>query len=110
MRERVLQRTRLQAALGRAIEDGALRLEVQPVVDLRTGERIGFEALVRWEDAGRLRGAADFVPLAEETGLVVPLGTWVLRQALAWLSGLAADIPGVAVELARGQGAAPGVP
>ena len=108
MRERVLARTRLQAALGRAIEEGALRLEVQPVVALRDGTRIGFEALVRWQDAGRLRRPGDFVPLAEETGLVVPLGTWVLRTALAWLATWPDDGTGVAVNVAGRQVADPG--
>jgi diguanylate cyclase (GGDEF)-like protein/PAS domain S-box-containing protein len=108
MRERVLARTRLQAALGRAIEEGALRLEVQPVVALRDGTRVGFEALVRWQDAGRLRRPGDFVPLAEETGLVVPLGTWVLRTALAWLATWPDDGTGVAVNVAGKQVADPG--
>jgi diguanylate cyclase (GGDEF)-like protein/PAS domain S-box-containing protein len=108
MRERVLQRTRLQSALGRAIEEGALRLEVQPVVSLRTGETAGFEALVRWEDAGQLRGASDFVPLAEETPLVVPLGAWVLRAALRWLAGWPDPGVGVAVNVAGRQVAHPG--
>jgi diguanylate cyclase (GGDEF)-like protein/PAS domain S-box-containing protein len=108
MRERVLERTRLQAALGRAIEQGALRLEVQPVVSLRDGARVGFEALVRWQDAGRLRRPGDFVPLAEETGLVVPLGTWVLRTALAWLATWPDATTGVAVNVAGGQVADPG--
>jgi diguanylate cyclase (GGDEF)-like protein/PAS domain S-box-containing protein len=108
MRQRVLQRTRLQAALARAIEDEALRLEVQPVVWLRDGGRVGFEALVRWEDAGRLRGAGDFVPFAEETPLVVPLGAWVLRTALAWLATWPDRDVGVAVNVAGRQVADPG--
>jgi diguanylate cyclase (GGDEF)-like protein/PAS domain S-box-containing protein len=108
MRERVLQRTRLQSALGRAIEEGELRLEVQPVVSLLTGETTGFEALVRWEDAGQLRGAGDFVPLAEETPLVVPLGAWVLRAALRWLATWPDPAVGVAVNVAGRQVAHPG--
>jgi len=107
MRQRVWQRTRLQAALARAIEDEALRLEVQPIVALRTGERVGFEALVRWEDAGTLRGASDFVPLAEETPLVVPLGAWVLRTALVWLASWPDPAVGVAVNVAGRQVADP---
>jgi EAL domain-containing protein (putative c-di-GMP-specific phosphodiesterase class I) len=108
MRQRVLQRARLQAALARAIEDEALRLEVQPVVSLRSGDQVGFEALVRWEDGGRLRGAGDFVPLAEETPLVVPLGAWVLRRALAWLASHPDRSVGVAVNVAGRQVADPG--
>ena len=108
MRERVLQRARLQAALARAIEEGELRLEVQPVVSLRTSELVGFEALVRWEDAGQLRGASDFVPLAEETPLVVPLGAWVLRAALRWLATWPDPCVGIAVNVAGRQVAHPG--
>jgi diguanylate cyclase (GGDEF)-like protein/PAS domain S-box-containing protein len=108
MRERVLQRTRLHTALARAIEAGELRLEVQPIVALPQGECVGFEALVRWEDAGHLRGAGDFVPLAEETGLVVPLGTWVLRRALGWLASWPDPAAGIAVNVAGRQVAEPG--
>jgi diguanylate cyclase (GGDEF)-like protein/PAS domain S-box-containing protein len=103
MRERVLQRSRLQAALARAIEDEALRLEVQPVVSLRSGEQVAFEALVRWQDAGRLRDARDCIPLAPQTPLVVPLGAWVLRTALAWLATLPDRSAGVAVNVAGRQ-------
>jgi EAL domain-containing protein (putative c-di-GMP-specific phosphodiesterase class I) len=108
MRERVLHRTRLHAALAAAIDSGSLRLEVQPIVSLPDGARVGYEALVRWDDAGRMRGAGDFVPLAEETGLVVPLGTWVLRTALAWLAAWPDESAGVAVNVASGQVADPG--
>jgi EAL domain-containing protein (putative c-di-GMP-specific phosphodiesterase class I) len=104
MRERVLHRTRLHAALAAAIDSGSLRLEVQPIVSLPEGSRVGYEALVRWDD----RGAGDFVPLAEETGLVVPLGTWVLRTALAWLAAWPDESVGVAVNVASGQVADPG--
>ena len=108
MRSRLLQQTRLRAALARAIEDEALRLEVQPVVSLRRGERIGFEALVRWEDAGELRAAADVVPFAAETPLVVPLGSWGLRTALGWLATWPEARVGVAVGVAGRQLAEPG--
>jgi EAL domain-containing protein (putative c-di-GMP-specific phosphodiesterase class I) len=108
MRERVLHRTRLHAALAAAIDSGSLRLEVQPIVSLPEGDRVGYEALVRWDDAGRVRGAGDFVPLAEETGLVVPLGTWVLRTALAWLAAWPDRSAGIAVNVASGQVADPG--
>jgi EAL domain-containing protein (putative c-di-GMP-specific phosphodiesterase class I) len=77
------------------------------VVSLRTGETTGFEALVRWEDAGQLRGASDFVPLAEETPLVVPLGAWVLRAALRWLATWPDPTVGVAVNVAGRQVAHP---
>jgi len=75
--------------LREAIAAGQLELRYQPVVDLAAGEVEGVEALVRWRHPDRgLLPPADFIPLAEASGLVVPLGRWVLReacrQAAAW--------------------------
>ncbi|NUR74163.1 MAG: EAL domain-containing protein [Hamadaea sp.] len=87
----MVRRLELRAALDEAVAAGALTLEFQPIVGLRTGQTAGFEALVRWEHPERGRLLPDhFIDVAEESGLIVPMGTWVLRQALA----AAANWPG----------------
>ena len=74
-------------ALRRAIDTGGLRLEYQPVLDLRTGSTAFVEALVRWQHAdGSLLQPDSFIPLAEDSGLIVPLGEWVLEEAVEQLA------------------------
>jgi EAL domain-containing protein (putative c-di-GMP-specific phosphodiesterase class I) len=88
MEEPIGRRRALGAALADAIDSDQLSLEYQPIVDLRTGRSVGLEALVRWNhpQLGRLM-PADFVPLAEESGLIGRLGGWVLRRACVDLAG-----------------------
>jgi diguanylate cyclase (GGDEF)-like protein len=89
---RVLRRIELESEIRRALRVGEFALHYQPQVDLISGRIVGVEALLRW--AHPTLGSippCEFVPIAEETGLILPLGRWVLREALDQLAAWSAD-------------------
>jgi len=83
----VTQRLAVETALYRALERRELRLVHQPIIDVSLGEVVGFEALMRWDrEDGSTVSPAEFIPIAEETGIIVPIGSWALLEALTHLS------------------------
>ncbi|SNT13432.1 PAS domain S-box-containing protein/diguanylate cyclase (GGDEF) domain-containing protein [Asanoa hainanensis] len=109
----IVERLELRAELDRAIHDGGLLLEYQPIVRLDDGHAVGFEALLRWNHPTRGRLTPDaFIDVAEESGLIVPIGEWVLRTAIAaaatWRKGQAYGAPYVAVNVSARQFRTPG--
>ncbi|AEV83764.1 diguanylate cyclase [Actinoplanes sp. SE50] len=99
MRHDMVHHARLASELHNGIIRGELRLVYQPVFDLVTGRVAGAEALVRWQHPTRgFVSPADFIPVAERSGLIVPLGAWVLREACAQLARWRAQYGDDAIE------------
>ena len=111
MNEGMLQRYTIESKLRGALERGELSLHYQPQIDIMTGTVSGMEALLRWtSDELGVVPPKDFIPVAEETGLIIPIGEWVLRtactQARKWHDeGLA--VKRIAVNIAAQQFAMP---
>jgi diguanylate cyclase (GGDEF)-like protein/PAS domain S-box-containing protein len=99
-------RMELVARLHRALERSEFRLHYEPKFDLGTRRIVGAEVLIRWQTPDGIVSPADFIPVAEETGLIVPIGDWVLRtacaQARTWLSAGVPMVP-MSVNLSRRQ-------
>jgi diguanylate cyclase (GGDEF)-like protein/PAS domain S-box-containing protein len=94
MHQAALERLELKADLQRALEHKEFELHYQPIIELTNGEICGFEALIRWRHPTRgIVGPLDFIHLAEETGLIVPIGHWVLREACEFAAQLQSEFP-----------------
>ena len=92
-----IRRLELERELRRALEKGELRVYYQPEVEIESGKLVGMEALVRWEHPERgLVSPSEFIPIAEETGLILPITRWILveacRQAKAWQEEFRPDL------------------
>lgn len=104
------ERRELETDLREAITRGQLRVHYQPTIDLDTGATTGYEALLRWHHPRRgLIGPADFLEIAEESGLIVPIGEWVIRQTLAETAGWQGDFR-IAINLSPTQVRGPHLP
>jgi diguanylate cyclase (GGDEF)-like protein/PAS domain S-box-containing protein len=109
--EKANRRLKMEAGLRKGLDRGEFILHYQPLVTLAGGRVEGAEALVRWQPSGKdLVPPGQFIPLAEETGLIIPLGEWVLREACAqmksWLD-LGLPLEKMAVNLSPRQFALP---
>jgi diguanylate cyclase (GGDEF)-like protein/PAS domain S-box-containing protein len=94
LRKRVVERLSLEAALRQAVDRDQLVLHFQPVVELTNGSLDSFEALVRWQHPERgLLAPGEFIAIAEETDLILPIGAWVLRNVCAQLAAWNAAFP-----------------
>ena len=100
LRERACARAQIEQALRGALDRGELSVVYQPIVDLQTDALSGFEALMRWNhpQLGAI-SPVDFIPIAEDTGLIVASGAWMLEQATAQLATWFAEYPAVAANL-----------
>jgi diguanylate cyclase (GGDEF)-like protein len=95
MHEAATQRMQIENDLRSAIARGELLLNYQPIVGMKTRRLQGFEALLRWNRQGRLVRPSQFIPVAEETGLIVPIGQWIITEACRQLAQWRQAAPGM---------------
>jgi diguanylate cyclase (GGDEF)-like protein/PAS domain S-box-containing protein len=96
MHERAVKLLKFETELRRSIERGELRVYYQPLVSLETNRVVGFEALVRWQLGDELVEAGEIVPIAEDTGLILTIGRWVLCESLRQLAEWEKNDPSIA--------------
>ena len=116
MHERVAHRLSVETALFRALDRDELRLYYQPILEMTTGEVTGFEALMRWQQAdGTIVSPAEFIPIAEETGIIIKMGAWALLEAMnqlrTWIDdGVCSPTANMSVNVSPRQLADPAFP
>jgi len=94
MKMQVQARWQMEMELRKALEQKEFELYYQPIIALKTGKIAGFEALIRWTSSVRgFISPAEFIPIAEETGLIIPLGAWVLKEACQQITQWHQDFP-----------------
>jgi diguanylate cyclase (GGDEF)-like protein len=104
----LLERLEMEADLRHAVDRGELRVLYQPIVELQSGTIIGVEALLRWHHPERDATSTNFIPVAEETGLILPIGRWVLaeacRQGRRWqIAAPNGAVPSISVNISGRQ-------
>jgi diguanylate cyclase (GGDEF)-like protein len=100
MREEAVARLDLESDLIKALEDDEFSLFYQPIIELKTGRISGFEALIRWSQEKRgLISPNDFIPVVEETGMILPLGEWILKTACRQIKTWNAQFPDLCLKM-----------